>query len=156
MEIRRARAADLAAVREIVAAAYGVYVERIGRRPAPMDDDYDERLRDGRLYVADDGSVAGLIVLIPASDHLLVENVAVAPARQGEGIGRALLAFAEEYATELGLPELQLYTNAAMTENLAFYARLGYREDDRRTEEGFQRVFFSKPVRLRTRNLTVT
>lgn len=147
MEIRRARAADLAAVREIVAAAYGVYVERIGRRPAPMDDDYDERLRDGRLYVADDGSVAGLIVLIPASDHLLVENVAVAPARQGEGIGRALLAFAEEYATELGLPELQLYTNAAMTENLAFYARLGYREDDRRTEEGFQRVFFSKPVR---------
>jgi hypothetical protein len=43
-----------------------------------------------------------------------------------------------------------------MTENLAFYARLGYREDDRRTEEGFQRVFFSKPVRPRTRNLTVT
>jgi ribosomal protein S18 acetylase RimI-like enzyme len=146
MEIRRARAADLSAVREIVAAAYGVYVERIGRRPAPMDDDYDERLRDGRLYVADDGSVAGLIVLVPASDHLLVENVAVHPARQGEGIGRALLTYAEEYARELGLPELQLYTNAAMTENLAFYARLGYREDDRRTEEGFQRVFFSKPV----------
>jgi N-acetylglutamate synthase-like GNAT family acetyltransferase len=146
MEIRRARAADLSAVREIVAAAYGVYVERIGRRPAPMDDDYDERLRDGRLYVADDGSVAGLIVLVPASDHLLVENVAVHPARQGEGIGRALLTYAEEYARELGLPELQLYTNAAMTENLAFYARLGYREVDRRTEEGFQRVFFSKPV----------
>lgn len=133
-------------MREIVAAAYGVYVERIGRRPAPMDDDYDERLRDGRLYVADDGSVAGLIVLVPASDHLLVENVAVHPARQGEGIGRALLTYAEEYARELGLPELQLYTNAAMTENLAFYARLGYREVDRRTEEGFQRVFFSKPV----------
>jgi GNAT superfamily N-acetyltransferase len=39
--------------------------------------------------------VVGLIVLIEEADHVLVENVAVDPGRQGEGIGRALLAFAE-------------------------------------------------------------
>jgi hypothetical protein len=31
-----------------------------------------------------------------------------------------------------------------MVENLALYPRLGYREDGRRVEDGFDRVFFSK------------
>jgi hypothetical protein len=39
---------------------------------------------------------------------------------------------------------LRLYTNAAMTENLTLYQRLGYREDERRGEAGFERVFLSK------------
>lgn len=146
MHVRRAHAVDVPAVCDIVRHAYGIYVERITRRPAPMDDDYAERVRRGQVFVADDGGVAGLLVLIGAPDHLLIEAVAVDPARQGEGIGRVLLAYAEAHARERRLPELRLYTNAAMTENLALYPRLGYREDDRRTEDGFQRVFFSKSV----------
>lgn len=86
----------------------------------------------------------GLIVLTRAPDHLLIENVAVDPARQRTGIGRALLDFAEIYARKNGLSELRLYTNEAMAENLRFYPRLGFREDDRRTENGFRRVFYSK------------
>jgi hypothetical protein len=39
---------------------------------------------------------------------------------------------------------LRLYTNAAMRENLILYHRLGYQEDDRRGEDGFERVFLSK------------
>ena len=31
-----------------------------------------------------------------------------------------------------------------MTENLAIYARLGYRETGRRTEDGYHRVFMEK------------
>ena len=31
-------------------------------------------------------------------------------------------------------------------ENLAFYPRLGYREDDRRVEAGFVHVYFSKRI----------
>jgi hypothetical protein len=41
-----------------------------------------------------------------------------------------------------------LYTNAAMSENLALYPRLGYREVDRRRDAGFDRVFFAKPTPL--------
>jgi hypothetical protein len=33
-----------------------------------------------------------------------------------------------------------------MTENLAYYPRLGFRETDRREEDGYRRVFFEKRV----------
>ena len=75
-----------------------------------------------------------------------MENIAVRPACQGRGVGRALLAHADSTATDLGLAELTLYTNSAMTENIELYSRLGWRETHRRTERGFQRVFFSKPA----------
>lgn len=114
-------------------------------RPIPMDADYDAAVAGGRAWAADDGGqIAGLLVLEEHDDHLLVENVAVEPARQREGIGRALLAFAEQRAAELGLHELRLYTNVLMTENQALYTRLGYREFERRGEKGRAAVFMSK------------
>lgn len=146
MTVRPAREDDLPLLRDLVERAYSPYIDRIGRRPAPMDDDYAEKIQKGRVFVADDGSPAGLIVLNAAQHHLLIENVAVDPDRQGTGIGRALMAYADVYAHERGLRELRLYTNAAMTENLTLYPRLGYTEVARRTENGFQRVFFSKPT----------
>jgi GNAT superfamily N-acetyltransferase len=110
-----------------------------------MDDDYGEKVAQGHVSVAVEADeIVGLIILIKAVDHLLVENVAVEPERQGQGIGRALLAFAESVAADAGLTMLRLYTHAAMTENRAFYPRLGYTEVDRRTDNGFERVFFSK------------
>lgn len=144
MDIRRAREIDVSAVNDIVERAYSVYIEHIGRRPAPMDDDYAEKIRQGHTFVADDGGVAGLIVLIHEADHVLIENVAVDPRRQGEGIGRALLSYAETHARELRARTLRLYTNVAMTENLALYSSLGYQETNRRSENGFERVYLSR------------
>jgi ribosomal protein S18 acetylase RimI-like enzyme len=147
VQVRAARPDDAPVVHDLVQSAYARYVSRIGRRPGPMDHDYGEKVARGYVSVAEEaGRVVGLIVLIPASDHLLVENVAVDPGSQGQGIGRALLAFAEAAARDAGFSTLRLYTHAAMTENLAFYPRLGYREVGRRTDSGFERVFFSKPL----------
>jgi ribosomal protein S18 acetylase RimI-like enzyme len=106
-----------------------------------MDDDYPDRIRRGLVHVAEDDRVVGLIVLIEKPGHLLIENVAVDPRRQGEGFGRALLGFAEDSARKAGLSTLRLYTHEMMTENLALYAELGYREDERRREEVLDRVF---------------
>ncbi len=129
----------------VVASAYARYVERIGRLPAPMTADYAGLIEAGLVHVADAGAgVEGLIVLVPAVDHVLVENVAVAPEHQGRGLGRALMAFAERRAREAGVRELRLYTNERMTENLGFYPALGYEETDRRVEDGFSRVYFRK------------
>lgn len=144
--IRTADDEDLARITAIVESAYGVYIERIGRRPGPMEEDYRSALATREVFVQDEGEVTGLLVLNPQPDHLLIENVAVDPARQGEGIGRALLAFAERRARELDLDLLRLYTHEAMTENQAFYRRLGFVEEERRQESGFARVFMAKPL----------
>ena len=145
MRIRPADPAEAEEIHGLVQRAYGHYVERIGGRPGPMDTDYAEKVAQGQVSVAEDaGAVVGLIVLVPEPDHLLVENVAVHPGRQGEGIGRALLDFAEEAAHQAGTPVLRLYTHVLMTENRALYARIGYEETHRRTDDGFERVFFVK------------
>jgi len=143
--IRPAVHADVPAIAALVRDAYALYVPRIGRQPAPVTADHAGLVAAGRTSVAEvDGTIAGVIVLIPAEDHLLVENVAVAPALQGRGLGGELMRYAERRATELGVQELRLYTNALMTENLALYPGLGYVETGRRTEDGFSRVYFSK------------
>ncbi|WP_425405517.1 GNAT family N-acetyltransferase [Hwanghaeella sp.] len=145
MEIRPARAGDLDAVRRCAVAAYEIYVDRIGRKPAPMVADFDAASTSGELYVLQVGdAIHGFIVLFPRAGHIFVENVAVDPAQQGRGYGRRLLDFAEAEARRLGLPALELYTNAKMTENLALYPRVGYLETGRRTEDGFDRVYFRK------------
>jgi ribosomal protein S18 acetylase RimI-like enzyme len=144
MRIRPANFSDVDAIGGLVQRAYGPYVARIGLRPAPMDADYREKVNQADVFVAVDTEIVGVVVLIAMPDHVLIENVAVEADRRGEGIGKALLAFAEAHATKAGKPMLRLYTNAAMTENLALYSRLGYHEVGRRTENGFERVFLSK------------
>jgi ribosomal protein S18 acetylase RimI-like enzyme len=145
--IRRATEADLPAIKEIITAAYSVYLTRMDRLPAPMLRDYSSAVRNGTVWVAG-APVAGLISLIPADGSLLIENVAVRPAAQGTGLGRALMDFAEQRARQLRLPQLVLYTNEVMTENQAIYAHLGYRETARRSEDGYQRVFMQKELPL--------
>jgi predicted N-acetyltransferase YhbS len=147
VRIRPASPADVEAIEALVERAYGHYVERIGMRPGPMNDDYAGKVGEGFAFVAEDeGEIVGLLVLVPLPEYLLIDNVAVEPSRQGEGIGIALLSFAEETARNAGLTEVQLYTHHLMSENLAFYPRRGYRETERRTEHGFARVFFAKDL----------
>ena len=147
MEIRPAVPADVPAVDRLTRDAYRVYIPAIGREPAPMTADHAALVAAGEVRVAEaDGRVAGALVTRPRGGALLLESVAVDPAFQGRGIGRALIADAEAQAAALGLEAVELYTNAAMTANLALYPRLGYTEISRRTDEGFDRVFFRKDV----------
>jgi ribosomal protein S18 acetylase RimI-like enzyme len=150
--IRPARPDDAGAVAAVVHAAYSMYVERIGKPPGPMLDDYSARIAGGSVSVVEDsnGNIAGIIVLIPRPDHLLLDNVAVRPDRQGQGLGHALIAFAEAEAARLGYAEIRLYTHEKMTENLALYRRIGFVETGRRREAGYDRVFMRKLVRQRT------
>jgi ribosomal protein S18 acetylase RimI-like enzyme len=149
VEIRQATEDDLPAVVDLVERAYEPWIERIGRRPAPMDSDYAALIGAGEVHLLDDGGRAvGLVIVRDLGDHLVVDNVAVDPEHQGRGHGRALLAFAERRAAELGLTELRLYTNALMTENIALYRRLGWRDYDRHSERGFMRVYFRKQLAM--------
>ena len=145
MPIRPADAADLPAVQRIVRDAYTKYIARIGKPPGPMNDDYAALVRAHHVWVMGD-PLQGAIVLLPEADHLLLDNVAVDPAAQGQGIGRALIEFAEAEARRRGYTELRLYTHETMTENIALYRRTGWQETGRAEQNGFARVFFRKPV----------
>jgi GNAT superfamily N-acetyltransferase len=147
--LRPARSEEAAAVGALVEAAFARHVEAVGRRPAPMDDDHVARIAAGEQWVRDaaDGSgLAASIVLVDNGDHLVVNNVAVRPDLQGDGLGRALLGFAESEARRRGLPEIRLHTNAAMADNILMYPKLGYTEAGRETRGGFHRVLFAKPL----------
>lgn len=144
--IRPAKPEDQPAIEAIVAAAYAVYIPRIGKPPGPMLDDYAAVIDAGAVSVFEDpgGAVAGLIVLIAKPDHLLLDNIAVRPDRQGMGLGRALIDFAEHEARRRGYRELRLYTHQRMVENIALYTRLGFVETGRSRENGYDRVFMVK------------
>lgn len=145
--IRRAVAADATAAAAIVDAAYAKYVPRIGMKPMPMLDDHAARIEAGQAFVFEDaGQVVGWLVLLDQDGHLMLDNIAVAPDRAGQGIGRALMQFTEAEAARRGYAEMRLYTHALMTENLAMYSRAGWNETGRVTYQGRHRVNFSKPV----------
>ncbi len=144
---RLAMGSDLQAVEDIVRTAYSRYVARIGREPGPMRDDYRLLIAERRVSVIEhEGCVQGILVLIPQTDAMLLDNVAVAPAAQGLGLGRKLLEFAEQAAVASGFRSIRLYTNEAMTENIALYSRAGYAETHRVEENGLKRVYMVKPL----------
>ncbi len=145
MTIRKAEIADVPVLEHVVRCAYEPYIARIGKPPGPMLDDYRQRVTDGQAWVLEtDGKIAGLLVLEDAPDGLLLDNIAVAPAMQGKGFGRRLVAFAEAEARRRGNALVRLYTHVLMTENIALYSRLGFAETGRVNEKGFDRVYMAK------------
>lgn len=145
--LRRAESSDAAAVTACVCEAYVHYIERIGRQPGPMLEDYARVVKDAMVHVAVEASrVVGSIVLMDTEEGLFVDNVAVRPSVKGKGIGRLLLQFAEAEAHRRGHRSISLATHELMVENRALYARSGYVEYDRRVVNGFPRVFFRKAL----------
>jgi ribosomal protein S18 acetylase RimI-like enzyme len=146
-EIRLGQVADAAAAERIVRAAYAKYERLIGKPAGPVLDDYARRAAEGRLWMlADETGPAAVLVLLPDEGHLLLDNIAVAPDRQGLGYGRRLMAFAESEAARRGYREVRLYTHAVMVENVAFYERLGYETTGRGRQAGYDRVFMRKII----------
>ena len=146
-EPRRAAAGDAEAVTTLVREAYAKYIPRMGREPYPMTVNYANAIRDEQMWVVEDnGRIIAVLGLIPGNDHLMIENIAVATAHQGGGIGRKLLSFAEAEATRQGLHELRLYTAQAMTENIRLYSRFGYSETERKTVGDIPRVYMCKHI----------
>ncbi len=130
MQLRSATQTDVPAISALVQAAYEKWVPLIGREPMPMQADYEEAVRDHMIDLLFDGDeLVGLIETILHPDHLFIENVAVAPARQHQGFGRHLLAHAEGKARGFHLFELRLATNSAFTANVQLYRDIGYRID---------------------------
>jgi ribosomal protein S18 acetylase RimI-like enzyme len=147
VELRRAVAADAASVAALTRQAYAKWVPVIGREPKPMAADYQAAVANHRIDLAYlGGELVGLIETIAQADHLLVENVAVAPPFQGRGLGRQLMAHGERLAGALGYREVRLYTNKLFAGNVRLYLGLGYRLDREEHMNGGIAVHMSKPL----------
>ena len=113
-----------------------------------MKADYERAVRDNEidlLYADDD--LVGLIEVIVNSDHLFIENIAVVPHRQGQGLGRHLLSRAEERARKANLRELRLRTNQAFASNIRLFESVGFRVDRTEPFPGVgTTVYMSKPI----------
>ena len=134
INVRKASAADIPAVLalyaqpdlddgNVLAVDQGIALfERFGRYP------------DYTLYVAErDDEIVGSFALLVMDNlgHLgspsgIVEDVVVAPARQGNGIGAAMMRFALERCREKRCYKLMLSSNAKRARAHAFYESLGY------------------------------
>ena len=147
VSLRPATPEDAPGISACVCHAYVGYIERIGRQPGPMLEDYAEVIRQCEVHVAEiDGKIVGAIVLKSTSDGFCIDNVAVLPSVKGQGVGRLLLQRAEAEAHRQGYESICLFTHELMTENRALYSRIGYVEYDRRIVDGYPRVFFRKAL----------
>jgi len=145
MRLRAATEVDVPRLSELVRAAYSVYVPRMGREPRPMVDDYLTVVRERDVVLAEEeGRVVGMAVLAVTEEGFLLDNLAVDPARQGQGVGRALLLEAEAAARRAGFDAIYLFTHETMTENIALYERIGYVEYDRRPADEWSVVYLRK------------
>ena len=149
--LKRAETEDVPAIKTMVDAAYSKYIERIGKPPAPMAADYYQLLSVCNIFIlrtADTNAAVGSIVLRQDDelDTIKINNLVVDPAAQGRGYGRVLMDYAEKVARVQGRKALTLFTNIKMHENLGLYLKLGFVETGRRTEDGYERVYFRKDL----------
>jgi ribosomal protein S18 acetylase RimI-like enzyme len=109
--------------------------------------DYPAEIAAGHCVVLEVGpAIVGYMIAWPEDDGYFIDNIGVDPQFQGQGLGRRLIDHAVAQARRLGLPALRLYTNAAMTENLALYAHIGFVETHRVTEKGYHRVYMRRDL----------
>ena len=147
IRMRRATLDDAKDIATLTDATYGKYVPRMRRKPQPMTADYHEIIAEHVVWLLLlGGQLAGLLILMEQPGALLIYSVAVKPEWQGRGLGRYLLAWAEQQARAAGHTEIRLYTNEHMVENIDLYRRAGYQETRREHYVGSNIVHMAKAL----------
>lgn len=75
-----------------------------------------------------------------------VKRVWAAPSVRGMGLGRRLMAELESRAAEAGVRSVRLDTNRGLTEAIALYRALGYREVRRYNDNPYAHHWFAKDL----------
>ena len=145
--IRAARRDDLAFLRRCAQEAYEIYIEAIGRAPAPMLFDFEAAVGHDTIEVLEaDGHRVGHMRWELRRDCLFLDSIAITREAQGHGFARRAFDHLERVARATRRPAIELYTNVAMISNLTLYPHLGFTVSDRRHEDGYDRVYFRKAL----------
>lgn len=127
MNIRAATEADFDPILNLVNTAF--QVERFFKnqdRLSPTD--LARRFKDGTFLLAEeDGRIVGSVYVQRHGDRAYFGLLSIDPARQKEGIGRRLVAAAEEFARETGARFMDLKLIHLRAELPGIYEKMGYR-----------------------------
>ena len=118
------RAAILAIVNAAAEAYRGVIPADRWREPYMPSDELDAEIAAGVAFwgYEDEGELAGIMGIQPVRDVELIRHAYVAPARQGHGVGGALLSHLEGRSTR----PMLIGTWAAAEWAIRFYRRHGF------------------------------
>lgn len=93
----------------------------------------DEELHHIHVAYVSDHQVLGILLLKPINANIIkMRQVAVEPNQQGQGIGKIMVAFSEQWAKENGFKTIEL--NARKTA-VPFYLNLAYQIEGSEFEE---------------------
>ena len=127
ISIRAATTADIPALTRVINAAF--VVEQIAFDGDRVDDrGVRAYLSRGHFLLAETAGVCvGCVFIEPRADRSCLGLLSVDPARQGKGLGRRLIAAAEELARSLGSRAMDLRVISPRADQLLpFYEHLGY------------------------------
>ncbi len=119
-------AAVVHALMQAAFAEYGVLDPPSGALAETVESIAADLAEHGGMVAREGGEPVACLRFERRDGHLHARRVSVRPDRQGAGIGRVLMAAAEEHARRVGEKELWLGVRTALPDNLAFYRRLGY------------------------------
>lgn len=101
------------------------------------------KARAETLFLARDGDqLVGCIFARPRGDALYVGKFAVAPGRQGQGIGAGLMHAVERHARALAVAALELDTRIELTDNHATFGAMGFVKVSESAHPGYDRPTF--------------
>jgi N-acetylglutamate synthase-like GNAT family acetyltransferase len=126
MDIRTATQADLPSILKLVNTAFEV--ERFFKNQDRLDaEDLDAHFKSGTFLLTEDaGTITGCIYVARHDDRAYFGLLAIDPSRQKAGIGRRLVAAAEEFARETGARFMDIRVINLREELPVIYSKLGY------------------------------
>ena len=128
LPVRAASDADVPAIVALVNAAFAVERAFVDRDRTSADEIVG-MLRNGTFLVVDDeggGLLAGMYLEKRGFDRAYLGMLSIRPSEQGRGLGRAMMAAAEEKARAWGCTALDIRILNLRTELPPFYLALGF------------------------------
>lgn len=132
MLIRHPTLDELFQIQQLELAAGAIFhtvdMAEIAEDDPPSRQTLERYLDLGQIWVVlgSDRTVQAYLMLDRVDGCAHIEQVSVAPAAQGAGLGRALIAHAGRWAGLNNLPALTLTTFAEVPWNAPYYQRLGF------------------------------
>jgi predicted N-acetyltransferase YhbS len=145
------RLSETDSLEELLSLVRGVFAALAIDPPSSMTretiDDMRRRAATHEIFVARaDGRLIGSVFCEKQERALYLGRLAVRREWRSRGIGGALLAAAISHARTLGLDAITLRSRTALTANVAFFRRHGFKIVGEKSHPGFDRPTFYEMI----------